>query len=271
MTANPSAPDGNLPWSKLSIDRPHNARVWNYWLGGKDNFAADRAAGDRIRTAYPEIVEVARASRSFLDRVVRYLAGAVGISQFLDIGTGLPTANNTHDVAQRTIPAARVVYVDNDPLVLVHARALLTSSEEGSTAYIDADVRDPEKILTEAKETLDLTRPVAVMMLGILGNVTEDDEALSIVRRLVDAVPPGSYLVVNDGTNVMNTGRETATKISVGLGTPYLPRSPEQIAGFFHGLDLVDPGVVSTPRWRPDPTQPEPTELDVFCGVGRKR
>jgi hypothetical protein len=271
MIANLPPSNGNLPWSKLNIERPHNARVWNYWLGGKDNFASDREAGDRIRAVYPEVVDVARASRAFLDRAVRYLAVEAGIDQYLDIGTGLPTANNTHDVVQRIIPAARIVYVDNDPLVLVHARALLTSSPEGATAYVDADVHNPETILREAAETLDFTRPVAVMMLGILGNVTDDDEAMSIVKRLVDAVPSGSYLVVNDGTNVMNTGRESATKISVGLGTPYLPRSPELIAGFLDGLDLIPPGVVSTPRWRPDPAQPEPKELDVFCGVARKR
>jgi hypothetical protein len=271
MTANPPASSGKQPASRLDTDRPHNARVWNYWLGGKDNFAVDREAGDRIRAVYPEIVEVARASRAFLGRAVRYLAGEMGVDQYLDIGTGLPTANNTHDLAQRIIPNARIVYVDNDPLVLTHARALLTSSPEGATAYVDADAHDPDAILHEAAATLDFTRPVALMMLGILGNVTDDDEALSIARRLVDAVPAGSYLVVNDGTNVRDTGRDTATKISVGLGTPYLPRSPEQIAGFLHGLDLVEPGVVSTPRWRPDPALPEPEELDVFCGVGRKR
>jgi hypothetical protein len=173
---------------------PHSARVWNYWLGGKDNLAADREVGDRVRDIYPEIVDIARVSRAILARAVRYLAGEAGIRQFLDLGTALPTADNTHEVAQRVAPESRIVYVDNDPMVLVHARALLTSTPEGATDYIDANVREPNKILQAAGRTLDFTQPVALMMLGILGNVRDTDEARSIVNRLVDAAPSGSCL-----------------------------------------------------------------------------
>jgi ubiquinone/menaquinone biosynthesis C-methylase UbiE len=265
------APGGSLP-SRLDSTKPHSARVWNYWLGGKDNFAADRQLGEQIRDVYPQIVEVARVSRAFLGRAVRFLAGAAGIRQFLDIGTGLPTADNTHEVAQRVDPACRVVYVDNDPLVLVHARALLTSRPEGTCDYVDADVRDPDTILRQAARTLDFTEPVAVTMLGILGNVVDYEQARTIVRRLVDAMAPGSYLVVNDGTNVIHgQARDEVTQISIDAGTPYIARSPAQVARFFDGLHLLEPGVVCTSRWRPDPASGAlPSEVDVFCGVARK-
>jgi O-methyltransferase involved in polyketide biosynthesis len=228
--------------------------VWNYFLGGKDNFAADRELGEQIKAVYPQIVEVARASRAFLARAVTFLAAETGVRQFLDIGTGLPTADNTNQVAQRVDPTCRIVYVDNDPLVLVHARALLTSSPEGACHYVDADVRDPDTILAAAATMLDLTQPVALTMLGILGNVVDYEQARKVVRRLVDAVPSGSYVVVNDGTNVIEAqARDEATQISIEAGAPYIARSPEQIAGFFDGLELLEPGVVSTPRWRPAP------------------
>jgi hypothetical protein len=255
---------------KFDSSVPHSARVWNYWLGGRDNYAADRAVGDQVREMYPEIVEIARASRAFLVRSVRYLAAEAGVRQFLDVGTGLPTANNTHEVAQAVAPDARIVYVDNDPLVLVHARALLTSTEPGATDYIEADVRDPDKILREAARTLDFTQPVALMMLGILGNVLDTAEAHAIVRRLVDAVPSGSYLVVNDGTDTVEAGVESA-QVRGDAGDPYCLRSPDLIARFFDGLELLEPGVVSTPRWRPDPDPAGvPAELGVACGVARK-
>jgi hypothetical protein len=257
--------------SQLDTSVPHSARVWNYWLGGKDNFAADRAMGEQVREVFPDIVEIARVSRAFLARAVEYLAGEAGMRQFLDIGTGLPTADNTHEVAQRVDPGSRVVYVDNDPLVLVHARALLTSTPEGATDYLDADVHDPDKILQGALRTLDFSRPVALMMLGILGHVTDFQEARSIVKRLVDALPSGSHVVINDGTNVVRPeARDAATEVTVEAGTAYIPRTPEQIASFFEGLELVEPGVVSTPRWRPRPGDGVPAELDVFCAVGRK-
>jgi hypothetical protein len=254
----------------LDTTSPHSARVWNYFLGGKDNFEADRKMGDQIKAYFPDIVVVAQESRRFLARAVSYLAGEVGIRQFLDIGTGLPTADNTHEVAQRVAPQSRIVYADNDRLVLVHARALLTSSPEGVTDYLDADVREPETILTGAKRTLDFNQPVAVMLLGILGNIVDYDEARSIVTRLMAGVPSGSYLVINDGTNVVNPeARNEATRISIESGEPYISRHPDDIARFFTGLDLVEPGVVSSIRWRHD-GDTLPDEVDVYCGVARK-
>jgi DNA-binding PadR family transcriptional regulator len=256
----------------LDTSVPHSARVWNYWLGGKDNFQVDRDVGDQVAQAFPDIVDIARESRRFLVRAVTYLAGEVGIRQFLDIGTGLPAADNTHQVAQRINPAARIVYVDNDPLVLVHARALLTSDPKGDTAYLHADIHDPDAILAGAAAHLDFSQPVALMLLGILGNVTDYDEARSILRRLVNAAPVGSYLIVNDGTNVINAAaRNEATRISIESGFPYIARSPEQIAAYFQGLDLIHPGVVSSSRWRPDHADDLPSEVDAFCGVARKQ
>jgi hypothetical protein len=254
----------------VDLTVPSSARLWNYWLGGKDHFAADRAAGDQVRAAYPEVVDIARASRAFLRRAVTYLAGEAGIRQFLDVGTGLPSADNTHEVAQRIAPDARVVYVDNDPLVLVHARALLTSSPAGATDYLDADVHDPDTILRGAGRTLDFTQPVALMLLGILGNVGDTGEARSIVKRLLDAVPSGSYLVINDGIKSSDLHAE-AEQTAHDAGHQYVLRKPAQIADFFDGLDLIPPGVVSTPTWRPDPDTPDsPADLAVACGVARK-
>jgi O-methyltransferase involved in polyketide biosynthesis len=250
---------------------PQTARIWNYWLGGKDNFPVDRAVGDQILEAFPAIVENARASRAFLVRAVRYLAGASGIRQFLDIGTGLPTANNTHEVAQQVVPESRIVYVDSDPVVLAHARALLTSTPEGATAYIDADLRDPDTILREAAGTLDFTRPIAIMLMGILGHIPDDEQARSIVRRLMDAVPSGSYLTMNDGTDTSEEVVEAARIWNQSANPTYHLRSPERIARFFDGLELVEPGVVSPPRWRPEPSPSGlPLEIDSSCGMGRK-
>jgi len=255
--------------SRLNSEVPHSARIWNYWLGGKDNFAADRAVGEQVKQVYPDIVHVARASRAFLGRAVRFLAADAGIRQFLDIGTGLPTVDNTHEVAQRIAPEAKVVYLDNDPLVLVHARALLTGSREGTTEYIDADVRDPDKVLRTAAETLDFTQPIALMMLGILGNVADDDEPgpAEIVRRFIGAVPSGSYLVIND--SVITPETVEAVRTARSGGADYHMRTPEQIEQFFTGLDLVAPGVVPTPLWRPEPGT-DPAKLNVYCGVARK-
>jgi hypothetical protein len=270
VTESSTDTSGQQPAPKLDTGVPHSARVWNYWLGGKDNFAADRQLGDQVREVFPDIVEIARASRQFLVRAVRFLAGEAGIRQFLDIGTGLPTADNTHEVAQRIAPESRIVYVDNDPLVLVHARALLTSSPEGATDYIDADVRDPDKILREAAGTLDFSRPIALMMLGILGNVADYEEARSILKRLVDAVPSGSYLVINDSPDNTEGVRE-AERTLHSAGHPYHLRRPEQITAYFNGLELLEPGVVSTPQWRPDPSPSgPPAALEVLCGIARK-
>jgi hypothetical protein len=252
----------------------HSARVWNYWLGGKDNYAVDRMAGDKVAEMYPDIVLLARAARGFLTRAVRFLAGEAGIRQFLDIGTGLPTASNTHQVAQTIAPQSRIAYVDNDPLVLAHARALLTSSPEGACDYIDADLRDPGTILAEASRTLDFTQPVAITMIAILHHITDYDEARSIVNRLMEAVPSGSYLVISHSTNVIYGARsdEAVGRWNKFGKPPVILRSPAQIAGFLDGLELLEPGLVSTPRWRPDPVDigGEPQEVDQFGAIARK-
>jgi S-adenosyl methyltransferase len=249
---------------------PQTARIWNYWLGGKDYFPADQAVGDQILEAFPAIVENARASRQFLIRSVRYLAGEAGIRQFLDIGTGLPTANNTHQVAQAVAPECRIVYVDNDPLVLVHARALLTGTPEGATDYLDADLRDPDRILEEAARTLDFTQPIAIMLMEILGHIEHDDEAQSIVKRLMGAVPAGSYLTINDSTDTSAEVVEAARIWNQSANPTYHLRSPERFARFFDGLELVEPGVVSPLEWRPEPGSGPPAEIDSLCGIGRK-
>jgi O-methyltransferase involved in polyketide biosynthesis len=254
--------------SALDTSTPHAARIWNYWIGGRDNFAIDREVGDKVREVFPAVVDVARAARAFLVRSVRYLAKEHGIRQFLDIGSGLPTADNTHEVAQAVAPECRIVYVDYDPLVRVHARALLASSPDGACAYVEADARDPDKILREAADTLDFGKPVALMMLGVLGHVADYDQARSIVTRLLETVVPGSYLVINDGT--ISEARERAEAATVSSGVTYTSRTPEQIAHYFDGLELVEPGVVSTPLWRPDPSGEPPAGLDEYCGVGRK-
>jgi hypothetical protein len=238
---------------RLQTDVPHSARVWNFLLGGRDNYAADRATGNMILRTFPDIARIARVQRRFLVRAVSHLAGEAGIRQFLDVGTGLPTVDNTHEVAQRVAPDSRIVYVDNDPLVLVHARALLASTPEGACAYVDADVREPERILREAAGTLDLSKPVALTMLGIMGQLPDSDEPEEVVRRLLDALPPGSYLALSDGTDTD-------------------PRLNKAVAAYNDGLALVEPGVVTTSAWRPDTTstEDESSQVDAICGVGRK-
>ena len=272
MTDTPSSGQQTEP-PEIDASVPNSARIWNYWLGGKDHYPVDRRAGDAYRAIYPEIVDVARASRQFLGRAVRYLAGEAQVRQFLDIGTGLPTFNNTHDVAQRVAPDTRVVYVDNDPVVLAHARALLTSTR-AVTAYVDADLRDPDTILAAAARTLDFTQPIGLMLLGILGHIDDDDEARSIVRRLLGALPAGSYLTICDGTNdLFEAGVEAQRRYNESGAMPYRLRSAQQIADFFEGTELVEPGVVSCPLWRPDPVEVRrglPAEMDQVAGMGRK-
>ena len=252
---------------KLDDTVPQTARIWNYWLGGKDNFEVDRQVGDQIRQAFPQIVENARASRAFLVRAVTFVTSEGGIRQFLDVGTGLPTADNTHEIAQRVAPESRIVYVDFDPLVLVHARALLTSTPQGVTDYVDADGRDSATVLAAAQRTLDLDRPIGLIMSGILGHVTDDDQATTMVREYVAALPSGSYFIALDGSHSVE--HSEAERIwNEQANPPYLLRSPEQFARFFDGLELVEPGVVSAPLWRPTGDNPSP--LDVVCGVARK-
>ena len=252
---------------EIDTTRPHSARVWNYWLGGKDNYRPDREVGDAIVAQNPAILEIARHARQFLIRVVTYLAEEHGVDQFLDIGTGLPTMQNTHEVAQAANPAARVLYVDNDPLVLAHANALLTNvTTEGRTWYVHADVREPQRILEQARERFDPDRPVAIMLLGILGHAApEFADMLAIVRTLVDAVPSGSFLVLQDGSDTSDAVRTSATMNN------YVVRSLDQFRECFAGLEIVEPGLVPTSQWRPvTPEVGAAGPVDSYGAVGRK-
>jgi S-adenosyl methyltransferase len=251
---------------------PHSARIWNFWLGGKDNFEIDRHVGKQLQQTYPAIVDLARSDRKFLRRAVRYLVSEAGIQQFLDIGTGLPTLDNTHEVAQQLVPQSRIVYVDNDPLVLVHARALLTSAAEGVTDYLDADFREPDQIIAAAKRTLDFSNPVAVLLLGILGHFPDDDEVAALIGHLMAATVPGSYLVIAHGASTSPGLVEAARQYAASGAASYTLRSPEQLAMFFAGLELVPPGVSPVPLWRPDVGPPAETEEAYsYCAVARKR
>lgn len=252
-------------------DVPHSARMWDYWLGGKDHYAVDRRAGETAREAYPGIVDIARTSRALLSRIVRYLITEAGIRQFLDVGTGLPTADNTHQIAQRVVPESRIVYVDNDPLVLTHARALLTGTPEGATDYLHADMHDPEAILEGAAHTLDLSRPVGLIMFGIVGHVAEHAEALSIVRSLTKGLAPGSHLGLYTGTDGDPALVEAERRVGEHGGTPYRLPDLAQVQELFSGLELVDPGVVPGPQWRPEePATDSAANIASLCGLARK-
>ena len=255
---------------------PHPARRYNYWLGGKDNFAADRESADAIEAVFPHIRTAAVENRRFLRRAVRFLAREHGIRQFLDIGTGLPTADNTHEVAQSVDPASRVVYVDNDPLVLTHARALLTGDPRGRTAYLQADLRQPADILghPELAATLDLGRPVAVLLVAVLHFLHDDDEAATAVRTLVEAMPPGSFLTLTHATADLLPPSVTANLGHAKGSASFAGRSRPEVLRFFddNGLELVDPGLTTVSDWRPEPgtTPPPPEQVSVYGGVGRR-
>jgi hypothetical protein len=272
VTATSPAPGERA--AKLDTTVPHSARVWNYFLGGKDNFAVDREAGEQYRAIFPEIMDIARADRAFLGRAVRYIAGEAGVRQFLDIGTGLPTLDNTHEAAQRVAPDSRIVYVDNDPMVLAHAHALLTSTPEGVTDYIEADLHEPDRILEAATRTLDLSRPVGLMLLGILHFIPDTDEAYAIVDRLRDAMPAGSYLALTHATLELGEQNEANAEAQAmwneRAAVPIRPRTKQQILRFFEGMEVLEPGLVSMTRWRPEPGPSEPAEVAGYCGVGRK-
>jgi len=266
-----------IPTSKepVEIDTgvAHIARVYNYWLGGKDHYAIDREAGQGAMAAYPGILQTIRAQRAFLSRAVHYLAAEAGIKQFLDIGTGLPSANNTHEVAQAVAPDARIVYVDNDPIVLAHARALLASNPQGATAYLDADLRDTGKILQEAAVTLDFAKPVAIMLVGILHCIPDDDDPGAIVAQLVAAVPPGSYLVIDHPAKGVHGGQPThaAARLNRLMAQQVTLRSQTDVCRFFEGLDLLEPGVVQHHRWRPAAGEAvEEYESAGWAGIGLK-
>jgi S-adenosyl methyltransferase len=279
MTADaptPVPPDADPP-VKIDTTVAHQARIYNYLLGGKDNFEVDREAADRAIEAFPGLAVWARNNRAFLGRAVRYLVAEAGIQQFLDIGTGLPTANNTHEVAQRIDPTVRVCYVDNDPIVLTHARALLTSHPAGVTDYVHANFQNPDRILGEAARTLDFSQPIAVMLLAILhvipdsGNPAQDPH--QIVSRIMDAMPPGSFLVISHPASDINPEQaaEIAKRFNQRLGSVQSAGRPrEEVARFFTGLDLVPPGVVPTPQWRPDPNARPPDPEPAYAAVGRK-
>ena len=251
----------------------HPARVYDYWLGGKDNFEADRIAGEETIAAYPAIRASARANRAFLARTVRYVTAEAGIRQFLDLGTGLPTASNTHEVAQDIAPESRIVYVDNDPLVLSHARALLTSSPEGRTAYLDADLRDTDRILEQAAETLDFGQPVAIMLLAILHYIPDLGEARAIVSRLLSAVPSGSYVTISHAASDISPEAmaEMIRRMNQHLAEGnHVGRTREVVAGFFDDIELLEPGVVKVTEWRPASQVEAEGPTSLWGGVARK-
>jgi len=254
-------PDRDDPPPVVDTSVAHPARVYDYWLGGKDNFAADREVGEQTLRAYPALALAMRSNRAFLGRAVRYLAGQAGVRQFLDIGTGLPTANNTHEVAQAVAPESRVVYVDNDPIVLAHAHALLTSTPE-----------DTGTILAEAARTLDMAQPVAVMLLAILQFIPADEDPYGLVAKLMDAMPPGSFLVVAHPTADFSPeeAADSIGRYNDQVAVSATLRNREDTVRFFDGLDLVEPGVVATSKWRPDTEQEAASPSTLWAGVGRK-
>jgi hypothetical protein len=256
----------------INLRVPHPARVYDYFLDGKDNFEADRIAAEAGIKAFPKTAESARASRAFLRRVVRFLTAEAGIRQFLDIGTGLPSGENVHQVAQSLAPDARVVYADNDPIVLAHAHALLKGNPEGAVAYLDADVRNPEKILGYADSTLDFTKPVGLLLLGILHNVGDQYDPRSIVRKLVQAIPAGSYLAISHLTaDIYPEVADFAAALNERqLDAPLVLRDHAQVSSFFDGLDLVEPGVVQISKWRPQTELESKAAAGLWGGVARK-
>ena len=259
------------PLPEIDTSVPQSARIWNYWLGGTDNFPVDRAAGDDYLAVFPGIAELARESRRYLARAVRYLAGEAGIRQFLDVGAGLPTVDNTHQIAQRVAPQARVVYVDKDPYVLEHGRRLLADDPEASAVYVEADLQHPAGVLAVAARELDLGLPVALMLNGVLGHVPSTAEAREIVSQLMAGLSSGSYLSINDGAllaeaEALNEAQDAYNDTGA---VPYHMRTPDEIASLFGGLEVVPPGVVPCPRWRPDPGD-DLGSVNQYGGVGRK-
>ncbi|MCK9896458.1 SAM-dependent methyltransferase [Frankia sp. AgB32] len=260
----------------LKTDQPHSARMYDYYLGGKDNFPADRAAAEQALASFPNARTASHANRAFMARTTRHLAGEAGIRQFLDIGTGIPTSPNLHEVAQSVAPQARVVYADNDPIVLTHARALLTGTAQGATAYLDVDLHDPQRILTaqELHDTLDLTQPVALSVLAIMHFVPDADDPHGLLRQLLDGLPAGSYLTLTHATADHDDGMERLAASYRASGIPAQQRTRAEVLRFFDGLDLLDPGLQIVHRWRPDPdTPPDLTDAQVsfYGAVARKR
>jgi hypothetical protein len=251
---------------------PHIARVYDYWLGGTDNFAADRELGERTLQAYPNLAFSVRANRAFLARAVRFLAAEMGIRQFLDIGTGIPTANNTHEVAQRIAPTSRIVYVDHDPIVLAHAKALLTSTPEGATAYLDADLRDPDTILAAAADTLDLRAPVAVMLIAVMHFIGDDAEAGAIMNRLTGACAPGSFVTISHAASDIDAEQiaEMVRRLNQSAAEKTTLRDRVGVTRLFDGLELVEPGVIRAAEWRPDSEEEAASPAALWAGIARK-
>jgi SAM-dependent methyltransferase len=253
---------------------PQSARVYDYWLGGKDNYPADRRLGDAIAERVPMIRTMIREQRAFLRRAVRFLAAEAGVRQFLDIGTGIPSPGNVHDVAQEVAPASRVVYVDNDPIVLVHSRALLSSTSAGQVAFIQADLREPRGILDDPAiaKTLDLTQPVGLVLIGIMHHLRDHDDPRRVVATLMDALAPGSYLVLSQSTPDFDPEAMAGlAAVSEQGGIPNVPRTLADTEAFFAGLELVEPGLVPMAAWRPDPgAELDPRSVYAYAGVARK-
>jgi SAM-dependent methyltransferase len=273
-SGSPAEPPLEEPREPMSFDTTvaHPARVYDYWLGGKDNFAPDREAARKVVEHNPAIVPGVRTNRAFLARAVRYLVNEQGIDQFLDLGTGLPSADNVHEVAQAANPQAKVVYVDNDPIVLVHAHALLTGTP-GTVSYVDADIRDTATVLREAARTLDFNRPIGVLLLMTLQFVMGEHDPYALVRALLDAVPPGSYLVISHPASDVDEGANEGTrKYNEVVSSSMARRSHEEITRFFDGLEILAPGVVQIPRWRPAPedTLPRNVTIPAYAAMGRK-
>jgi hypothetical protein len=258
---------------ELDTSTPSPARMYDYWLGGKDNFPVDREAGEAVLEVFPEMRRGVRENRALLRRMVEYLAGEAGIRQFLDIGAGLPTKQNLHEVAQGVAPTSQIVYVDNDPLVMVHARALLQSSPQGVTKYVEADLRDPDTILKGAEQWLDFSQPVAITLLMILMLIKDEQEPYGIIRQLMDAVPSGSYLAISHPASGVDSGELAAAYERLGpmMGEPPILRDHAEIARFFDGLEMVEPGLVQLHRWRPAPdAQGLDFDVPAYAGVARK-
>ena len=255
---------GTVNDHELGFDRAHSARIYDYYLGGKDNYPRDQVAARAVMKTWPAVVANARANRAFMHRATHHLAAERGITQFLDIGTGIPTSPNLHEVAQAVTPSARIVYVDRDPIVLAHARALLTSCPEGATSYLQADLTDSDSIINseQLRDTLDLTQPVSLSLIAIIHFVEDQDIALRVVRRLVSALPSGSYLSMSIATDEFDP--ESMTRVVSEYrkgGVPARARGKAEIDQFFEGLELVPPGVVPVHTWYPGATEAAPIEV----------
>ncbi|MEV4754978.1 SAM-dependent methyltransferase [Micromonospora sp. NPDC049559] len=272
MSRSGSGAPQERPASAIDTTVPHAARVYDWWLGGKDNFAVDRAVGAAMIEAIPHLRTMAGENRRFVHRVTRYLVRHAGIRQFLDIGTGIPTRPNLHEVAQELAPETRVVYVDNDPIVLAHARALMVSTPEGRSSYVHADLREPESILAALGDTLDLDQPVAMTLLAILMLVADADDPVGKVRALMDRLPSGSYVAITHATPDFNADQvNAAVAAATRTGATLVPRPRAHVERYFEGWEMVEPGLVPVMSWRPDGEPPaDPYTAYYWAGVARK-